>query len=340
MSPDPTPTRDPGVMPGVHDFKITIPFMRRLGEGDETTTMIVRIPAANAPAAIQLGGHIGVHIGNAAAAATENPSHTWRAVIDGITADDVDATPTLDEVLAELDHWRRIVTVLAGKFPGMAHVAVDEYERADFSRLLLVPVDEQTMMFADEATLAAGGTAGQSMFAPVPDDVVLPAPYGGHPDPDVRQVKVRGLPMVPPKAVELLHDGEWMLVGGVNITAELAVEVSCLPGDREFETVVFRDLNGSAIVRPAAVEAKATDLPAASVHGRQVLTGNGWWTVAGAAEMGPIAGRAWKVILVEDPARRDALGAVLASVGDSQISTSYNHADQVLLRDVPGSWWS
>jgi hypothetical protein len=256
-----------------------------------------------------------------------------------VTAVNVDDTPSVDELTAELDHWRRIVTVLAGKFPGMAQVAGAEYEQADFSRLILVPVDEQTMMFADEATIAAG-TAGLPTFTPVPDGVVLPAPYGGHPDPDVRQVKVQVLPVLPPKAVELLYAGKWMPVGGVNITGELAVEVTCLPPDSEIETVVFRDLNELVTVRPATVEAQATDLPAASVHGRQVLTVNGWWTVAGAAEMGPIAGRAYKVTLVEEPARRDALGAVLASLGDNAIGTSYNHHDQVLLRDVPGSWWS
>lgn len=330
--------QQPDSMPGVRDYQVTLPFHRRTADNDETVNMTVRIPAANAVAAAQLGGHIAIAVGNANAA-VEDTGNEWRPVIAGITTVDVDDTPALPEILAELDHWRRVVTVLATTFPGMAQVSVDDYQSADFSRLTLVPVNERTMMFADSGQLAGASHVSVSHLEPVAEDVQLPAPYGGHPDPDVKQVKVHNVMLFPPKSYEALHDGQWLPVVGTNVTADLAVELTVLPADREYATVTFSDLNAAIVVRPVTVEAQASDLPAASVHGRQILTYAGWRTVASAEYTGLISGY-WKVLLVDQPQQRDALGKALVQPTDSTLVTSYGVGEPVLMRDVPGSWWS
>lgn len=331
MSPDQTPD----VMPGVRDFKISMPFTRRAGEGTETVTMIVRLPAANEAAALQLGCFVAINVSNANAAVTDDLADVWKTDLTGIVITDVDGTPSIDEVAAERDHWRRIVTVLAGKMPGLTQVTADEYNAADISDLMLVPVDGQTMLFATEQSLTAAA-GSPATLTPAPAGLALPDPYGGHPDPDVRQVKARTLPMFPPKAVELLHDGRWELVTDVTVTPELGIEVTFR--DRTGK-VVFSDLNADVVVRPAAVEAAAADLPAAGDHGRQVLTEYGWWTVAVAKRL---TERGWyEATIVENPARRDAQGACLHTPGDNETTVCYSSPDeQVLLRDVPGSWWS
>jgi hypothetical protein len=329
----------PDIMPGVRDYQVYLPFTRRAGEGDETVTMTVRLPAANPVAAVQLGATIAVSVGNANAAVVTDRAEEWRPVVDGITVKDVDDVPDLPEVLAELDHWRRVVTVLATTFPGMAQVSVEDYQAADFSRLTLVPINERTMMFADAGQLASASHVPVSNLEPVAADVQLPEPYGAYQDPDVKQVKVHNVTLFPPKSYEVLHDGQWLPVVGTNITGELAVELTVLPADREYATVTFRDLNADIVVRPVTVEAQASDLPAASVHGRQVLTIDGWWAVAAAEFLGPIA-NCYKTVMARPAHRRSALGAVVVTDDDVTRVTSYTTGEKVLLRDVPGSWWS
>jgi hypothetical protein len=342
MSPDQdTTTAQSFTMPGVHDFRISIPFTRRFGEGEQTMTMLVRLPAANATAARQLGAHIAVATANANAAATELAGDIWRPLTDEIAVTDVDDSPSIDDVAAERDHWRKVVTALAGKVPAMmAQVSADEYTSADFSQLVIVPVDATTMLFTTEAAMSAVMNPAGSTMEPAPAETVLPEPYGGHADPDVRQVDAAALTAFPPKAVEIIHDGQWTAVAGTNVTRDMSIEVVLLPPEQEFKVVTFDDLTELVIIRPGTVEAIAADLPAAATHGRQVLTATGWWTLAQADYQGSFSDT-YKVLMVKNPEEFDPLGKPInyAQPLIEKISTSYAGLDQVLLRDRPGSWW-
>lgn len=340
MTPDkssPDQSVEATTMPGIRDFLATIPFTRRINYVFTDTTLKVRIPAHNEHAAIGIAEKIGIEVGD-----HNKPSDgvAWELVVDEITVVDVDDTPSVDELVAEIKHLRRIITVLAGKFPMMAQVTADEYENADWSELTVVPVAEDTMMFVPEAALTEAFETGQQrMLAEPAADVVLPAPYGGYDDPDVRTAAASALPLFPPKAIELLHAGEWKPIVGVNITADLTIKVTCAPRDAEFEEITVNGLDKTVVIRPAVVEAFSPDLPAASVHGRQILTGDGWWTLAGSDYQGPNA-LFYKTTLVREPHHRDALGGVLITADDEVRTTSYTAGEKVLLRETPGSWWS
>lgn len=319
-------------MPGVRDYELTLPFTRRIDGIDEITTIKARIPAKDAGTAMFLGDAIALSI-------DFTGTDAWQLVPGKIGVVDVDDTRSPAELAAEVEHLRRIVTVLAGKMPGLATVGADEYQAADWSTVVVVPINDTTMLFTTDAALTAASAGPASVTEPAPDGVELPAPYGGHRDPDVRAVPVKALPMCRPKEIEVLHEGQWMLLAGTNMTADLTVTLTCLPPDGEFVTVDGLALTGKVIARPATVEGQATDLPAAERYGRQVLTGAGWRTVAAAEYMGPTAS-AYKVVLVDNPSKRNALGAVVIGDGDVVTTTSYSRHEPVLLRDTPGSWWS
>jgi hypothetical protein len=338
---DPTPdntTIDDTRMPGVSDFDVTIPFSRPAGADIETTAMRVRVPAANNAGACVLGELIAEHVGSANRPPT---GAGWAPLFDQIRAVDVDNTPSLPDLLEQVKHWQKIITVVAGKYPTMVQVTADEYATADPSTLVPVKAADDTIMYATMQTWAPveqGATLG-TFLLPAPDDAELPA---GHPDPDVRGMKVQNLPVLPPERVELLTDGQWMTIVGVNIGADLGVTVTAEPHTAEgYQKPRFTDLDQVVTIRPVTVPGHGSDLPTAAKHGRQLLTDDGWWTVAPSLVGTTVElARLYQILLVKDPQHRDALSRPVVTDTDHTRTISIGGAEQVLLRDQPPAWWS
>lgn len=146
MNPNSTP--EPNNLPGVDDYRITIPVHRA---DDVHSELRFRLPATSGPAAVELGETIA---GNLAATLPKIDGQVpWRIAVADVVAERVD-TPSVDEALTELEHWKRIVTALARKMPGMVQVTSGEYEAADTSDLTAMPAGPDTMMFMTPAFYA------------------------------------------------------------------------------------------------------------------------------------------------------------------------------------------
>lgn len=326
-------------MPGIRDFLVEIPFCRAGLTGDETTALRVRIPAADDQTAIMIAVGIAEHVGTAN---RPDAGAQWRPMIGHLTATDVEGTDSPAELAAQVRHWQKIVAAVAAKYPTMVQVSADEYNTADPNSLALVPMGDSTMMFAikDSLEKIQAGTALASTLFDLPDIVAVPDSYGGHRDPDVRGVKVQTLPVFPHDKVEIVADGSWMLVADVTINNDLSISVTASAADQDgYRVIRFFDLDALAVVRPATVESFASDLPSAAMHGRQVLAGDGWWTVAEADYTGP-TGDAYNVLLVKDPQQRSSLGGVVLTGDEQHRSTSFTAHEKVLLRQQPDSWWT
>lgn len=318
-----TADQAPAAMTGIREHELHLPFRRAAADGtEERGELRVRLPACNIAGATMLGIAIAEHV--AVTNSPESRAARWLPDIEGITAVDVDDTPSAPELAAELDHWRRLFTAAVAKMPGV-QITAEEYQAADPTQLALVPAGDNTMMFIHVAAQQQAMTAPSlGLLHPAAGDVVLPDPHGGYPDPDVRQVKTQNLPMFPDQAVDILHDGRWMLMAGVNLKADLTIDVTVRCDDAQFHTIPFTDLEQLVTARPATSPGIGHDLPGAAVHDRQVLTGKGWADVVLADYAGPTSNT-----------YRTSL-----RLGDERWTTSYNAVDAVLLRDPPGTWWS
>jgi len=337
-----TPTSDQATtdetgMPGVRDYELTIPFARVAdNNARETTALRVRVPAASPDDACFIGGFIAEHVGRANQP-TDGPR--WIPLVDNISATDVEDTPAPAELAAQIVHWQKIIAVIAEKYPTMVQVTAAEYAAADPARLATVTMGDDTVMYAATTSLTtiAEGSGLGTILLPAPDGIELP----GAPDPDVRGVKVQSLPIMPgPGLADLLHQGQWMPIMDVEVGVDLSVTVTLMPADVDGYTQWrFNDLEEVVAVRPAAVPSEGSDLPSASMHGRQLLARDGWWTVA-AAEFGGPMSQAYRTTLVKNPNRRNDEGAVVVTGGEDIRHTSIAAGDQVLLRDEPPKWWS
>jgi hypothetical protein len=327
---DPSHTREG--MPGVRDLEAAIPFTRP-GLAGEDCEIRVRVPAIDEQGARMIAGVIAEHV--ASAAPTNGPS--WVPTGE-IRITDVDDSPSPAELIEQAEHWRRIVTVIAGKYPMMVQVTGDEYAAADTGQLVLLPMDDNTMAFATKDTAVGDRDSLPRPPLPAADpDAPLPPTYGGHPDPDVRQMAVYDLPLFPSKAIELLHEGQWMPIARAAVNDDLKVIATCLPPDKSYEDVELGGLGIMVTVRPTAVEAQASDLPAAGVHTRQVLTADGWWTVA----LAELMGEKYKTVMVRKPPGQGPTQG-RGEENREHRTVLYADGEPVLLREAPADWcwWS
>lgn len=291
MHPNSTP--DNNDLPGVDDYQVTIPVYR-----DDATEgeLRLRLPAASEKGALMLGGEVAKYLSTAIRNQDGHPQ--WAVAVDQVTAERVD-TPSVDELAAELEHWKRIITALARKMPGMLQVTAAEYEAADTTDLAMLPAGDDAMM-----VLTPGFYRELADAMPSPDPVVvspgLPAreeplllPAGaeqlpvqpGGPDPDVRQARVGRLGTFFGGTVEILMDGWWLPVenvatddGQINLTLNLRNTTT-----RDGASVAtYFDPTVLVTVRPATTLTGGYSLAShhtPAVVGQQLLHDGAWWTI-------------------------------------------------------------
>jgi hypothetical protein len=340
----PNSTPAPGDLPGVDDYRITIPVHRA---DDVHGDLRFRIPATAGPAAVALGEQIAEHL--AGTLPNIDGQAPWRIAVADVTAERVD-TRTLDEAVAEIDHWKRIVTALARKMPGMVQVSAGEYQTADTTDLAVMPgADPETMMFVTPAFYAEMAAAlaeqhhpvmvgdlpehEEPLLLPAADDVVLPAQPGGV-DPDVRRVRVGRLGEFHAGTVEVFLNGWWLPVENVETGDDLVVlhvnlrhTTAAKPGTGEtINTLAFADPKQLLTVRPATIATAGYRLGShltPSIVGHQLLHDGAWWTVTGTG---------WEQI-----AR--FCTAELMNADRGELSVNVPEDDRILLRRRrPGAW--
>lgn len=324
------PTADRTVLPFLRDYQIRIPVT---GLADRPGgDLIARVPAFDPIEAELIGEHIADRAARALGASV-SPS-AYSIDNDAITVQDVDDTPSPADVAAELEHFRRVVSALAKKFPLLLQLTAEEYAAADPYGVHAEMVGDGVMAFVSTELLAAAGDAAVAeaeatdagMQAPgiepvliPPRDVTLPAEHGGHPDPDVRLAAVHTLARANRGEVEVIIDGTWYRLDQAVI-------------DHEQGTVTFTSSHGEDTLdavllvpaRPATIEGYGSDLTAAVSLRQQVLTGTGWMTVETAEYMGPTS---------------DTYNVCLSADDEVARRTSYGHGDAILMRAPRVGWW-
>jgi hypothetical protein len=134
-------------LPGIVTYQATIPVHRIAYDGGtEHGEVRVQLPAGSEEKAAQLARHIGEHL-DTANGDGDGSGDPWNVNVQNIVVTETDDLST-DELVAQIQHWKRIVTALAVKFPMLAQVTTDDYEAADPAGLIIQKVDEQTMLFA------------------------------------------------------------------------------------------------------------------------------------------------------------------------------------------------
>jgi hypothetical protein len=342
VNPNNTPL--PGDLPGVDDYQITIPVHRA---DDVHSELRFRIPATAGPAAVALGEQIAEHLSGTLP--NIDGQAPWRIAVADVTAERVD-TRTVDEALAEMEHWKRIVTALARKMPGMMQVTSGEYEAADITDLTVMPVGPETMMFMTPvfyADMAAGLAEQQQdpivikVDIPAHDEpLLLPAVAGDLPDspggtdPDVRRARVGRLGEFYADTVEILTDGWWLPIENVaNDGAQIVLTVSLrntgirkTHGDPETGELTYFDQQELVTVRPATTAGTGQRLGShltPSIVGHQLLHDGAWWTIAGTD---------WKHV-----PRFYTADLVNADRGELKVNVPED--DRILLRRRrPGAW--
>lgn len=294
MHPTSTPDYD---LPGVDDYQVTIPVHR-----DGTAAEVrLRLPAASNKGAVMLGQETARYLATAIRQPDDAPE--WKVAIDQVTAERVD-TPSAEELAGEVEHWKRIVTALARKMPGLLQVTSGEYSAADTADLTALPADDDTMMFvtpAFYAELAAHAAAQQQpvvlhdlpereepLLLPAGDDQ-LPADPGG-PDPDIRRIQVGRLGEFHGDQVEIFAEGWWLPVQNVDsddTRIVLTVSTRHTPMGKHgmaqpTSEVTYFDPTVLVPVRPATRSAGGYSLArhrTPSVAGQQLLHEGAWWTI-------------------------------------------------------------
>ena len=270
-NPNPAPRPAPTVDLGVRDYEVRMPVTT----GDSTTGYLTaRVPAPTPGAAVTIGAAIAVSIESA-----HDRQDTRRAFtmdLGSISALDVDGTPSAAELTAEVDHFRRVLTALTGKYPLLLTSA--EYEAADPARLVAVRV-EDNMLFTTTPATPEVPEVGEPLLLPVGRyGRNIPADPGG-PDPDMRCIRARNLGRFASDGEEILvhHDEprgefpEWHHLRTV-LSDEDFTEVTTADGDR----LVTYDNDALVVIRPATVESRGADLPADVDPWTQVLHDGVW----------------------------------------------------------------
>jgi hypothetical protein len=142
---NPTSTPDNSLLPGVDDYYVIIPVTGPDGTDGEVR---FRLPAGDDDTALLIGRHVATHIDQVIRHRhTTDGEPLWKVAVSDVMSGRIDIdTPSADELAAELDHWKRIVTALARKLPAMLIVNTAEYESADTSDLAMVPAGDNAMM--------------------------------------------------------------------------------------------------------------------------------------------------------------------------------------------------
>lgn len=300
MNPNETPTPN-NDLPGIDDYQVTIPLVRTPARPDSPHEgrLLFRLPARNGWAAVMLGEHVAQHV--AGAIQKEDGEPEWAVVVDQVHAERVD-TPSVEELTSQVDHWKRIVTALARKLPGMLQVTAGEYEAADPNDLAVMPAGDATMMFLTPAFYAevAAGLAEQRqpvvvgdlpeheepLLLPAAADLVLPDQPGGI-DPDVRCARVGRLAEFFGGTVEIFVKGWWLPVEGVengddviSVTVDLRNTTAVKKPGTDLQALAFTDPQQLVPVRPATTLTIGSALGNTSgIAGRQLLHDGSWWTI-------------------------------------------------------------
>lgn len=324
------PTEDRTVLPFLRDYQIRIPVT---GLGDRPGgDLVARVPAFDPIEAELIGEHIADRAARALGASV-SPS-AYSIDNDAITVQDVDGTQSPADVAAELEHFRRVVSALAKKFPLLLQLTADEYAAADPYGVHAEFVGDGVMAFVSTELLTAAGDAATAEAAAaeggmqtpgvlpvlVPaGDLVLPREHGGHADPDIRLAAPHTLARANRGEVDVLIGDAWHRLDQATI-------------DHEQGTVTFVTARGETTVpasdlvpaRPATVDGYGSDLTAAVTTRHEVLTGTGWMTVETAEYMGPTS---------------DTYNVCLSAGDEVARRTSYGHGDEILLRAPRVGWW-
>lgn len=161
------------------------------------------------------------------------------------------------------------------------------------------------------------------MTTPGTQPVLLPlgvthpaAGHGGHPDPDARQVTgPHHLARYLPGTVEIFLAGGWARLDAATIDHTKGTTTLDVHGQDK----ITAPYDTRIICRPATIEGYGSDLPAAALENRQILTADGWWNLGHAEFAGHIAG-CYRIILER---------------GGTTRQTTINRDEAVLLRAVP-----
>jgi hypothetical protein len=325
-NPDSDPTA-PG-MPGIRDYLITLPFHRTAADGAEQTAEVrMRIPASSSDHAFTLGTAVGWNIDTDN---TPDGDRPWHFDMPGVAVEDVDDTPSMQDLAAELEHHKRILAGLATKMPLVLQLSADEYNAADPDSVQAIPVADDVMAFVStsqpfpvDAVTGGMQTPGSNPELHPLEGRPLPEDHGGYPDPDVRLALARTLARALVGQVEILvpdeqHNDVWNRLGGAFIDHE--------------QGLVFLNVGSGKIgvnptdpipTRPATIDAYGSDL-VESVGKRQVLTGTGWMDIERVDWIGEQA----------------LVYKVTVAAGDERRQTSFDADEQILLRDPRPEWWS
>jgi hypothetical protein len=122
-------------LPGLNDYLITVPV--RTPAGADAGQLRLRLPAGDPDTARQLAATIVSHLADTAAG--------WHLDTDGITVTATDS-PTVDELAAQVEHWRRMITAVVAQMPML--VTYTQFQAADPDLLIVQPAGPDTMMLA------------------------------------------------------------------------------------------------------------------------------------------------------------------------------------------------
>ncbi len=352
-------------LPGIRDYQVVVPVHRTTYDGETEAGQIrFRIPAADAGTATRHAQSIAEHLGAANGGGTDDP---WTVNLTGVQVTETDA-PSVDELLEQINHWQRIITVLATKFPYLASVSPAEYAAAHPSELAMRSVGG-AMLFAVPAAyqrmitnLPAGGSTSDG--APV----VVGEPLPQQPEPELlpaaRRVlawQVRQVLATASTPQQFHLDGDWFDL----ITAaptELGSDVISLvitdrDGDeREIPLTAntwmkIRDRHPGGVNDPDARRIRARNLNTVATRTPLHILVQGWWMTVDQVDVDDTAGTVTATCTFRHPVQgRAVTQAVILNKPDAMVTVrpaAENATTTVFLQRPHGrqvlvsrQWWT